>query len=583
VINASTGEYNLPVTVKSTDRYGNIDTTSSSVKLDMDVINLDITSTGGGRDGVVNYAERDAGVQVTGTTELGTTSVVVNIGGVVVNGQIVGGTNVTANVVNGQWTANIDKSLIPDQNGGTMAVHAQATDKNGNVKIDSDTMKVDTFVSNFQTPTKHVEGNDEFINKAESANGFDITGTSEPGSTVVVKFGQFTRSIQLAPNQTSWTATFTEAEVLHIGNQFAPQKGEGLQTVTVEATDAAGNTASTNVAVKIDLLVNNLSVNTVAGDNVINAQEAVNGFDITGTVERGSSLEINLFGKTYTSHSQTGANQITVNPNGTWVLNVPAGDMPVNVNQNNIPFTVKATDAAGNTHFENGNLAQIAPGLQIDTQNPDTPDMRAVLDFGNSTGGLTVDIPTEIRNSSSTAAELQQNVSDHLSVHQLSVTNGVGATSDVALAGNQMNAVGTLASGIFTSQVPDGTHLIVRASDDAGNVGSTLVVTNSSNDVVQMSDQIAGQLGKFNVNTIDLDYSEEESLTITEAQIVAMTDHNNTLVIEGSIPAGGASQKSTVNIQGGATKTGNVNADGLEEYTIGNATLFIDTDVIVNI
>jgi hypothetical protein len=72
---------------------------------------------------------------------------------------------------------------------------------------------------------------------------------------------------------------------------------------------------------------------------------------------------------------------------------------------------------------------------------------------------------------------------------------------------------------------------------------------------------------------IDLGFTEEATLTITEAQIVAMTGEDNTVRVLGN-------SDETVRITG-ATRTGSRFEDGqnYDVYELGDATVLIDDDI----
>jgi hypothetical protein len=649
------GEQTLNVNATSTDIQGNVNISSSTVEVATVVSNFTNASSVGGRDGVVSSDERDAGLTFDGTSEPNST-VVVNLGGQLINGQVVGGHSQTVQVNNlGQWSVNFATAQIPEGE-QTIKMIAVATDQAGNVDTITQDVRIDTVAGNLTISPAPVEGND-VVNFEEARDGVTLTGTSDPFQMVTVNLHNAQRTVQTNANGI-WEANFTAAEINHADNytaqitatisdaagntltrtdsvvidtevvNFDPyrmpiegnniinadeasngftlagtseansqivvtfdtaqrtvttdqngnwsvsftaqeiaQAGDGRETITVETTDLAGNELEANIGVQIDTVVDNLTVNTVAGDNIINADEAAAGFAITGQVERGSTVEVNLYGRDYDA---------VVNGT-TWTINVLPGHIPQGIAANDVPMTILATDANGNSRFANGSLAQLAPDLTIDTQAPETPDILFNLDGGNTSGGVVVD-----------------NDTGHLAFHDLQVNNGVGLVADRALSNatpgqtddngqpvqNVLVSNDAQVTAMFGSSLNDGTHLIVSSTDDVGNMSSTLMVTNGANNVVQMSDQIANVLGDYNVNAIELDFAEAESLTITEDQIVAMTDANNTLVIDGAIPDNDPNLRSSVTIRG-AQATGRVTNEGVE-YTLGDATLFIDTDVVVD-
>ncbi len=118
------GVYTAQITATTTDPAGNTLNASDSVEVDTRVDNLDVRASIVEGDGVINGAERveGGGVQVTGTTEIGSTSVIVTLNGVSVPATV---------AANGNWTANYTAAQVSEGT-YTASVSVQATDKAGN-------------------------------------------------------------------------------------------------------------------------------------------------------------------------------------------------------------------------------------------------------------------------------------------------------------------------------------------------------------------------------------------------------------------------------------------------------------------
>ena len=82
-------------------------------------------------------------------------------------------------------------------------------------------------------------------------------------------------------------------------------------------------------------------LNQVTGDNIINASEAEDGFDITGTGEPGAT--ITLAGLTL-----AGGNTATVQNDGTWSIPVTQADVTA-MGEGDTDLALTQTDLAGNT------------------------------------------------------------------------------------------------------------------------------------------------------------------------------------------------------------------------------------------
>lgn len=85
-----------------------------------------------------------------------------------------------------------------------------------------------------------------------------------------------------------------------------------------------------------------------------------------------------------------------------------------------------------------------------------------------------------------------------------------------------------------------------------------------------MTGQLATTLSEFNIETIDLQFAEESQLTITEAQLVALSSNSDTLTVEG-----GSDDSVTIS---GANNIGN-DGEGYNLFQLGDATVRIDEDI----
>lgn len=134
--------------------------------------------------------------------------------------------------------------------------------------------------------------------------------------------------------------------------------GEYDAALIVDVTDGAGNTQSLTDTVRVDTLVNALDKDSpVEGDNVVNAAEASDGVTLTGKVEPGSTVTVDLFGKSYAA---------VVDASGNWRVDLPAADIPQA--EESFDMMIRATDAAGN-------VSSVTDSLAIDTLVPDQPDV----------------------------------------------------------------------------------------------------------------------------------------------------------------------------------------------------------------
>ncbi len=603
-----TGTYDSAVSITATDLAGNSHTETFSLHIDTDGL-ATITSPIAGDD-IVNASEAAAGVTLTGSAEPGS-SVAVTVEGV---------THTVTAAGDGNWSATFAAGEIPQGTYDT-TVSVTATDLAGNVTSTSDSFRVDTEISAAMNPSQL--GGDNTANATEVAGGFTLTGTAEPGSSVAVTMEGVTHTVTTAANGT-WAATFAGGEI--------PQ-GTYNSTVSITATDAAGNSATTTGTVAVDTeLSAGIDAGQAGGDDIANAAEVAGGLSLTGTADAGSNVVVQIAGASRT---------VTAAANGTWVANFTAADIPQG--EYDAPVTVTATDAAGNTatatstiHVDTTtsidvdlsagvfaapvNAAQMQGGVVLEgTTEPNssvvvtvdgvvrstTSDASgnwfvtyengslaegtytanatlAVTDAaGNTaTANATFAVDTEITNpvvqsvtfsdDDVTSLSLSTENQDY-EIHALNQDGSTAelATTEVALGGDESLYV-------LNPKASDGTHLVIASTDDAGNQSDTLLVLDDNVTNAGTLDHAAA--GNFNIEGIELDYASDANLTLTEAQIKELSDTSDTLTIHG-----GSDDQITVTDATKTNQTVDIEGEAYDVYTVGNdgVTLIVDQDINV--
>ena len=519
------GEYTTTVTAVSTDPMGNTTTVTDSVQIDTVPHDLSISTATVESDGTINFAENAAGFTITGASEPGAT-VTVEIGGQT-REAVVG--------PDGRWSADFPAGLLPPGEYDA-PVTATTQDPAGNVTT-TGTVRVGTEVRNLglddpDVATNSLDGSD-VINDAVAGAGFDISGTAEPSSTVMVTLDGVTRPASVDESG-NWTARFLPGDIA---------SGEREGALRVDVTDPAGNTDTLTDTIAIDTLVNELGLSgTVAGDGVINTAEAGEGVTVAGQVEPGARVLVDVFGKTY---------EANVAADGSWSLSIPLADIPAG--ESTASMLITATDAAGNT-------STITEQLSVDMVAPDGP---GVVGAFRETGGGYSYVTTETSD-------------DTVSIHQIDAS---GAASELNL-GTSTNAVLGQTDYIFLDgagtpqSVPDGSELLVTSADAAGNTSSTLVVLDET--ATNAVDMGSLTLNGFNIDEIDLRLGDQRELTITEDQLRALSENGDQLVVRG-----GADDTVTI---AGAQNAGTAQLDGetFQIYTLGSgANVVVDDEITV--
>ncbi len=226
------GTYASTVSVRATDAAGNVASTTHALSIDTEVKPLTRNTLSTGQDQILNAAEAASGLTVTGTVEPGS-AVAVRFG----SGQ---SRNATV-AADGTWTLTIPANEVPAGE-KSVALNITATDRVGNVATLSEQVQVDTVVRNFAR-TGGAIGGDGVLNATEVAAGLPLSGTVEPGATVVVRLSNGATQTATAGADGAWSVTFPGADL---------PRGETGVTATLTATDRAGNVATLTDSFRVD-------------------------------------------------------------------------------------------------------------------------------------------------------------------------------------------------------------------------------------------------------------------------------------------------------------------------------------------
>jgi len=519
------GTYIATMTATATDAAGNVDTASTSVRVDTEAGVLTISSTPVEGDDIINQAEASDGVVLTGTADPGAV-VTVTMEGV--------SHNVVANA-SGNWEAFFSAS---DVAAGvyTAEITAVTTDPYGNSRSATDSVEVDTRVDNLGIAVDDIAV-DNIISAVEANGNVTVTGTTEIGSSsVIVTLGGQTANavIDAAGN---WSAVF---------NGAALAAGTYTADVGATATDAAGNikTISATVDVDTEVVPFGMTSNSAGADEIVNAAEAAAGIELGGTVEAGSSVRVTFDNTTYDA---------TVDAAGNWSLVVPAAD--IRMGEYEADIRVVASDHVGN-------VAVIEDTLSIDTAAPGGPIIASVDQGVGGFRGISIETTMENGAPSSDTASVVQVRTDG-TIAEVEGEGGLNRRGETEFE--------------FDVDVPNGSHLIVNSTDVAGNTSGTYLVLNDEA-VTNPINLGNAALGDYQIENINLDFAEAASVVINEASLLALSSNSNTLTIRGSsddrvIIAGGVAQDQQT-IDGETFNVYSVGAEGL---------LYVDNEITVTI
>ncbi|EOR9405452.1 Ig-like domain-containing protein [Escherichia coli] len=416
------------VSASAQDSAGNSATASRSVAVDLTapVISINTVST----DDRLNAAEQQQPLTLNGSTsaEVGQTVTVT-----------FGGKTYTATVAaNGTWALNVPAVDLAALGQGAQTITASVNDRAGNPGQATHALTVDTVAP---TVTIATVAGDDIINNAEQLAGQTISGTTtaEVGQTVTVTF-----------NGQTWSATVGSGgswSVFIPAQQFAGLS-DGSYTISATVSDQAGNPGSASRGVTLNGDVPTVTINTFAGDDVVNAAEHGSSLVISGTTTApvGQTLTLTLNGKTYTTTVQTG---------GSWSYTLGSADVTALADGNAYVINASVSNAIGNTGSSNHtitvDLSAPAMGINIDSLQADT---------GLSASDFITSVSPVVVNGSLTAALASNETA------QISIDGGVTWTT--------LTVVGTSWSYADGHTLTDGTwNYTVRVVDLAGNVGQT--------------------------------------------------------------------------------------------------------------
>ncbi|WP_245581541.1 Ig-like domain-containing protein [Octadecabacter arcticus] len=281
-------------------------------------VTVDTSGVGGG-DNVVNNSEHPGGVALNGTAEAGA-SVVVTLGSM--SHTVIAGEN-------GIWSTTYLSSEVPTGE-DTLSVTVVATDLAGNMSTADGSVVIDTFVNELEMTTNTAGGSDGIVNFDESSQSITMAGTVEVGSTVSVNLHGVVMQAAVDSSTGAWTVTYPGGTLLG---------GEYPATVTVTATDAAGNTSSLSEAVQVDTVAGDLALSTqpIELDDVVSFDEASDGVVINGTATPGLIVTVGLGASSM---------EVLAQPDGTWSANFSVSMLPADTDSAQIMASI--TDALGN-------------------------------------------------------------------------------------------------------------------------------------------------------------------------------------------------------------------------------------------
>ncbi|MCG3098800.1 Ig-like domain-containing protein [Enterobacter sp. DRP3] len=491
------GNGELTVSATVTNGHGNTGTGEREIVIDANLPGLRVDTVAG--DDVINSIEHGQNLIVTGSSDglaAGTTLTVT------INGK----TYAASVLADGSWSAAIPAADVGALAAGTVTVTVAGQSAAGNPVTISHDVTVDLAAVAISIDAI---ATDDVINAAEKGADLVLSGSTsnvEENQTVTVTFGGKTYAAKVDADG-NWTATVPSADLAGLK--------DGDASVQVSVTNAHGNSASAGREYSVDTTAPTVTIDTVAGDNVINASEASAGVTLSGTTtaEVGQTVSVTLGGKSYTTQVQQG---------GIWSVNVPGTDLST-LADNGYTVQVSVNDAAGNP-------GSAGKAITLDT-TPPTVSFNAVA--GDDVINSVEHGQAQIVSGSATGANVGDKVVITIGSNQYTTT--------VDASGNW--SVGVPASVI--SALADGTvTLSATITDSAGNSST------QTHDVVVNTASVA-----LTVNTLSGD------------DVINAAEAGSSLVINGSSAQLASGTQVTVTLNG-KTYTATIQSDGSWTTTV---------------
>ncbi|EOI5730279.1 Ig-like domain-containing protein [Cronobacter malonaticus] len=392
--------------VTATDAVGNQNTSQSTVTVDLTAPVLtvnDITT-----DNIVNAAEAAQPLTISGSATpydpQNPQTVVVQIGGQSYSALVQS---------DGTWSVTLPAGALTTLPDGPVSVTATVSDAAGNTSSEKVSLTLDASQANAPLVAVNTVATDNFINAAEAQSPLQITGTTtrvEPGQTVTVTLNGQTYTGDVQADGT-WSVTVPATALAQVA--------DGQQTIGVTVTDASGNQAFVQYPVTFAAQPGSqpqVTLNAIAGDDIINSQESGQPLEITGTstnLAPGTIVSVVFNNVTYTG---------TTGANGQWSVTVPASAL-AGLQDGNYTVTATAQDAAQNTATDSSSVT-------VDTAEP----------------------PTDI-NTGSFLDDAILNVSESLTDQTLGGTTTAGATVELVVGTQTLTTVAG-ADGTWSITIP---------------------------------------------------------------------------------------------------------------------------------
>ena len=474
----------LSVVVSAADSAGNPTSSNATINViasdaAQPTLSVDVVAS----DDIINAIEVGSDLDVSGSsTQLAQGTVVtVTLNNVGYTGTV---------DANGNWTVSVPSSALSGLPSGSQQTFVvTANDAAGNTALTNHNVAIDTTLPVLSDISLSAGAS---LNLAESLQDLTVNGNSDPGAQITVVLNQITYTTR-ADDNGAWSLAVPAADL--------QQLNDGLQTLTITATDASGNVTTDN-STTLDVAFRTLpelTLDTPFGDGLVSQADAAGALTLSGSatnLPEGSPITVTIGDQTFNT---------AVGANGAWTLTLAPGALgalPDGLTQ----VVVTANDAAGNP-------AEVSAGVEILVTAPADPTIAATL-FGDNV----------------------INASEAASVQLITGTApfGDGQTVSVSVDGTPLTVSVDATTGNWSASLPpeviaglaDGTHTIsVTVTDRAGNtsVAATQDFTTATAPIPEPTLNTPFGDGRINALEAQADGTISGNLNIDNAASVTVT------------------------------------------------------------
>ncbi|WP_409161036.1 retention module-containing protein, partial [Pectobacterium sp. B2J-2] len=567
----------ISATVTTRDTAGNVTTANTSHAYGVDTVAPtasisidDVTS-----DNVINAAESDQTIAVTG--QVGND---VNAGDAVT---VTVGTETYQTTVNADgktWSVQVPGSVLAANGDISATVTTRDTAGNATTANTTHAYGVDTVAPTASVSIDDVTS-DNVINAAESGQTVAVTGQVgndvNAGDAVTVTVGTETYQTTVNADGKTWS--------VQVPGSVLAANGDISATVTTR--DAAGNvtTANTTHAYSVDTVAPtaSISIDDVTADNVINASESGQMIAVTGNVDNdvkaGDAVTVTVGTETY---------QTTVNADGkTWSVNVPGSVLAAN---GEVSATVTTRDAAGNVTTANTShtygVDTVAPTASVSIDDVTSDNVINAAESGqmiavtgqvgndvNAGDAVTVTVGTETYQTTVNADGKTWSVNVSGSV--LAANGDISATVTTRdVAGNVTTANTTHVYSVDT-EAPTASITVDNVTSDnvinASESGQTIAVTGKVGDDVNAGDALTVTVGTETYQTTVNADGKTWSVNVPGSVLAANSDISATVTTRDA--AGNVTTANTTHVYSVDTEapTASITVDNVTSDNVINA------------